>query len=246
MFKVGRAFGIFTCLLALVTGCFSQDRNSDQDSGRIGVGVNVSTLGLGAEMAARMTQRTNIRGGFNAFSLSRGFSKDGVNYSGEIDFRNLEGHLDIFPSAGAFHVSPGFVAYIGDPVTATAGVPAGQSFTLGGVSYYSDTSSPAHGSGKIDVHRAAPMITVGWGNLIPRKAGKHLSFPFEIGVAFQGSPHATVNLAGHVCILPGTGCRSASDPTVQTNLRAEQTKINHDLSFLKVYPIISTGIAYKF
>jgi hypothetical protein len=89
-------------------------------------------------------------------------------------------------------------------------------------------------------------VTVGWGNLVPR-SNKRFSIPFEIGIAFQGSPQTTLNLTGNVCDSPGVNCRSiAGDSVVQSQLRTEQTKINNSLSLFKVYPIISIGFGYKF
>ncbi len=139
------------------------------------------------------------------------------------------------------------LAYIGDPITANAAVPGGQSFTLGGITYYSDATTPVTGNGKIDFNRAAPVATIGWGNLVPRGRNKHFSVPFEIGVAFQGSPKATLNLEGNVCDSPGVNCRpAATDTGVQSNIQSEQNKINSSMSFFKAYPIISVGFGYSF
>ena len=91
------------------------------------------------------------------------------------------------------------------------------------------------------------MATIGWGNLVSRKEGKHFSVPFELGVAFQGSPKASLALAGSVCDPTGLNCRSVtSDPTVQSNIVSEQYKINNSMSLFKAYPIISIGLGYKF
>ena len=49
------------------------------------------------------------------------------------------------------------------------------------------------------------MITVGWGNLISRREGARFSVPFEIGIAFQGSPKTSLAFGGSVCASPGTG-----------------------------------------
>ena len=212
----------------------------------VGIGVKASLLGGGFEVAARVTHRTNLRAGFNVFSYSRTFNKDGVAYDGQLSFKTIEAHYDFFPFAGSFRVSPGLLAYIGDPITANAAVPGGQSFTLGGTVFFSDTAVPVTGNGKINFNRAAPMATFGWGNLVPRKASKHFSVPFEIGVAFQGTPKATLNLAGNVCTAPGVNCRGVSDPVVQTAIQSEQTKINNSMSLFKAYPIISIGFGYKF
>lgn len=91
------------------------------------------------------------------------------------------------------------------------------------------------------------MTTVGWGNLVSRKEGKHFTVPFEMGVAFQGSPKASLSLAGNICDQPGVNCRNvATDSTVQANIVSEQNKVNNSMSFFKAYPIISVGFGYKF
>lgn len=227
----------------------SSTASSGSSETRVGIGVKGSLLGGGVEVAARVTHRTNVRAGFNMFSYSRDFHKDSINYGGQLQFKTVEAHYDIFPFAGKFHVSPGVLAYIGDPITANAAVPAGQSFTLGGTTYYSDPAAPTAGNGKIKFNQAAPMATFGWGNLVPRNHG-HFSVPVEFGVAFQGSPKATLNLTGNVCdqVQPvAVNCRPvATDTNVQSHIVSEQTKLNNSMSFFKVYPIISVGFGYSF
>lgn len=225
----------------------TRSSTSDEDSGRVGAAAKVSTLGGGAEVAVRVTHRTNVRAGFNVITYSRGFNKDGITYNGQLDFKTFEAHYDIFPWAKSFHISGGVLAYAADPITATARVPGNQSFTLGGVTYFSDPSVPVTGNGKIVFNRAAPTLTFGFGNLVPRSKSKHFSVPIEFGVAFQGSPKATLLLAGNVCDAPGGNCRAvASDPNVQSQILSEQNKLNNSMSFFKVYPIISVGVGYKF
>lgn len=225
----------------------SSSSRANGNFGHVGAAVKVSLLGVGGEVAVSVTHRSNVRAGFNMISYSRGFDKDGISYAGKLDFKTFEAHYDIFPFAKSFHISPGVLVYAGDPITATATVPAGQPFSLGNVSYSSDPSNPITGTGKIDFNRAAPIITVGWGNLVSRKEGAHFVVPFEMGVAFQGSPKASLALAGNVCDSPGVNCRSAAtDSTVQSNVISEQSKVNSSMSFFKAYPIISLGFGYKF
>jgi hypothetical protein len=227
----------------------AQTRSSagQKDNGRVGAAVKISTLGGGAEVAVRVTHRNNVRAGFNVITYSRAFHKDGITYNGQLDFKTFEAHYDIFPWAKSFHISGGVLAYAVDPITATVLVPGNQSFTLGGVTFFSDPTRPVTGNGKIVFNRAAPTVTFGFGNLVPRKKSKHFSIPAEFGVAFQGSPKATLGLAGNVCDSPGVNCRSvASDPTVQSQIVSEQNKLNSSMSFFKVYPIISVGVGYKF
>jgi hypothetical protein len=239
-------FVVFACTLLLSSTTVALGQ-SDSELGSVGVGVKVSTLGVGAEVATYVARQVNFRAGFNVLGYSTDFSKDGIPYDGHLNFKTIEGHIDIFPFGGKFHVSPGFLAYLDDPIKATAFVPGGQSFTLGGEVFYSDTAAPTTGTGKIDFNQAAPMLTVGWGNLVPRRHNKHFSFPFELGVAFQGPPKATLNLAGNVCASAGANCSpAASTPIVQTQVVAEQNKINNSVAFFQAYPIISVGFGYKF
>ena len=212
----------------------------------IGAGVRVSSLGIGGEAAVELTGSTNLRGGFNLFGYSRGFSKDGISYAASLSWHSAEAHFDWFPFGGRIHLSPGLLVYNGNTISANASVPGGRTLTLNGVNYLSDPANPVSGSGKIGFNKAGPSVMLGWGNLV-RRRGKGFVVNFEAGIAYQGAPKATLNLGGGVCSSNGVNCRSiASDSVVQANVAAEQTKINHDMSPFKVYPLISLGLGYRF
>jgi hypothetical protein len=222
-------------------------QNQHMFASKVGVGVRVSLLGIGVEAATPVTYHTNLRFGFNTFSYSRGFTNDGTNYAATLNFRSFETHFDWFPFAGGFHLSPGAMLYNGNQIKANASVPASQSFTLGGTSYISDPANPITGTGRIGFNSVAPTLMLGWGNLVPRSENKHISIPFEVGMMFQGSPKATLNLTGNVCDSTGANCHNVSgDSVFQSNVIAQQTKLNNDMSFFKVYPVISLGFGYKF
>jgi hypothetical protein len=213
---------------------------------RIAVGVKMSLLGAGIEVATPVSYRTNVRVGFNAFSYGRGFSDDGINYNANLRFRSVDTHFDWFPFAGGFHLSPGLMIYNGNQVTANAAVGAGQQFTLNNVNYVSDAANPITGTGKVDFNKVAPTFLLGWGNLLPR-SHRHFSVPFEAGVVFSGSPKSTLNLAGLACDPTGANCQDvATNSTIQSNVVAQQNKLNNDMAFFKAYPVISLGFGYKF
>jgi hypothetical protein len=70
--------------------------------------------------------------------------------------------------------------------------------------------------------------------------------PVEFGIAFYGSPKTTLAGGGSVGDAPGGNCRNlASDPKVLSNVITQQNKIDSDISFVKVYPIVSVGFGYK-
>jgi hypothetical protein len=207
--------------------------------------VKVSTLGIGGEVAIAVSHRSNVRFGFNAFSYGHTFDKDGVTYGGTLDLRSAQATYDIFLLKG-LHVSPGVLFYNGNQVTANASVPAGQTFTLSNTSYVSDAADPVTGTGKLSLYKAAPMVLVGIGNLVPRNS-HHFSTSFEIGAAYQGPPRVTLNLGGSVCDSTGLFCRTiSSDPTIQSNIAAEQAKLNKSASPYKFYPVVTFGVGYKF
>jgi len=210
----------------------------------IGVGVKVSTLGIGGEVAIAVSHRSNVRFGFNAFSYGHSFDKDGVTYKGNLDLRSAQATYDLFLLKG-FHVSPGVLFYNGNKVSANASVPGGQTFTLSNTNYVSDPADPITGTGKLTVYKAAPMLLLGIGNLVPRSG--HFSVSFEIGAAYQGPPRVALNLSGSACDSTGLFCRSiSSDPTIQSNIAAEQAKLNKSASPYKFYPVLSFGVGYRF
>src|ERR1700686_3583121 len=169
----------------------------------IGIGVKVSTLGIGGEVAIAVSHRTNVRFGFNAFTYGHTFDKDGATYKGNLDLRSAQATYDIFFLKG-LHLSPGVLFYNGNQVTANVSVPGGQTFSLSNTTYM-------------------------------------------IGAAYQGPPRVVLNLGGSACDSTGLFCRSiASDPTIQSNIVAEQAKLNRSASPYKFYPVISFGVGYKF
>jgi hypothetical protein len=212
---------------------------------RIGIGVKVSTLGAGLDVATPLTRKLNVRGGFNMMRLNHTFTDSGIQYNGRLQFQSAEAHLDWFP-IGGIHVSPGLLFYNGNQITANATVTGGQNFSVGGTSYQSSSLTPVTGTGKLNFMKTAPSLMVGVGNLIPRN-GRHYSFLFEVGAVYEGSARVALNLTGNVCDTNGQTCRPISgDPTVQANVLAQQIKIQHDVNPYRFFPVISLGVGFNF
>lgn len=226
--------------------CRAQVVAAGNETGKIGVALKLSSLGPGAEVALPIGNKLNVRGGFNYFSYSRNFSKDGVQYAGNLYFRSGEANVDWFPIGHQLHLSPGLIFYNGNQVQAIAAVPGGQNFTLNNTTYTSQATDPVKGVGQLDFTKVAPTFRVGFGNLVPRNS-KHLSILAEVGVAYTGTPRTALSFSGTACLAGTLNCfNMATDPTVQANVQAEQNKINKDLTLFKFYPLISVGVGYKF
>jgi hypothetical protein len=213
---------------------------------RIGVGVKISTLGIGIEAATAVTQRSNLRGGFNFFNYNDAADQDGIRYDASLTLRSVQVTYDQY-ILGGFHVSPGLLVYNGSSVQASASVPAGRSFSLADVRYFSNQANPITGNATLKVRRAAPMVLLGFGNLLPRSQ-RHFGVNVDFGVVFQGSPDVSLNLTGSACVVnPTAGCvNAATDPIVQSNIQREQDKTRDDLQPLKYYPVVSVGLSWKF
>jgi len=212
----------------------------------VGVAARASTLGFGADFAVPVTHRTDARVGVNLFNYSRTFSKDQITYDGTLHLKSVQALFDVFPFGGGFHLSPGLLVYNGNRVNANASTPVTQTFTLGGNSY--TATGLVSGTAKLELNQVAPMFVLGWGNLIPR-THRHVTFNVEAGVAYQGAPKVTMNLAGNVCttVSGAPVCGNvASLPIAQSDLASEQAKLNHDVSPFQFFPVISFSLGYKF
>jgi hypothetical protein len=210
------------------------------------VGVNAGVLGIGVESATTLSRHLNLRAGSHFLNLNESLSDSGVNYDANLHFRSAQASVDWFPWARSFHLSPGALLWNGNRIAANAIIPGGESFTLNSTTYTSSTTDPVHGAGSLTFAKAAPMLTAGWGNLLPR-SGKHFSFPFEAGFAYVGDPKVNLSFAGTVCDGNGQYCQPIpDDAAVQQNIAAEQARFTHDASYARFFPVLSSGISYRF
>jgi len=212
---------------------------------RLGIGFKLGTLGLGFNVGTALASRINIRGGANFFTYKDSLDEDGVTYNGTLQLRSVEAKVDLFV-AGGFRVTPGLLIYNDNNISATAFVPGGQSFTLGGTRYFSSVANPITGTAALTLNKTAPTLAIGFGNLLPR-SGRHFSVSTDIGVVFQGSPQFALGLAGNSCSPSFTSCVPiTSVPGAAANIQSEQQKISDDLKPFKYYPELSVMFGWSF
>ncbi|MDE3105310.1 MAG: hypothetical protein KGK08_09065 [Acidobacteriota bacterium] len=210
----------------------------------VALGFKVDTLGGGVEVATPLARRLNLRATVNFVDFSYAFSLDGIAYTTKVNFRSGVANLDWFPFHGRFRISPGFV-YFNNSLGGTVSVDPGKQFTLNDVNYINSIDDPVGGKVGITYARhMAPMVTIGTGNIIPRN-GKHFSMPFEVGLVYTGAARMDITLSGTACTV--AGCfNAATDPTTQQNLQQEIQSINQTISKFPFYPVLSTGVAFRF
>ncbi len=236
---------LIVCTLLLPPLALSQEQIA-KPFGRVGLGVKLSSLGAGTEATMHFFSRSNLRTGFNYFIYDHDLSDGGVGYRGKLNLCSAQVTYDWYPFRRSFHLSPTVLIYNATHVSADLSVPAGTTFSITKGTYKSDPSDPISGTASLKFPKVAPGFLIGWGNLISH--GRHrVSFPFELGFVFEGTPHVSLNLNGSGCDPGGRGCSSlSSDPTATRNIRSEQAKLAREVTFLRFYPIISIGVGYRF
>jgi hypothetical protein len=225
--------------------------NSISPFSRLAFGTGISPMGINVQAAVNVNRRMNVRGVGNVFNYPvNSISSNGMTINGKLNFATAGAAVDIYPfPEHGFRLSPGLLLFNQNAVSGDVSVNGGTSFELNGVPYYASSTNPIKGKGRLGLNTRNPALTMttGWGNMIPRGGG-HLSFPFEVGAAFVGTP--SVNLAltgGQACDQFGQNCVNvATDPTVQANLQAQIQKYKNDISPFQYFPILSFGVAYNF
>lgn len=139
--------------------------SSNKPFSALGVAVKVGVEGVGFDVATPLARKFNLRAGASFFSYQGSLTEDGIQINPDVRFRKAAASLDYYPFGGSFRVSPGFVFYNGNHATATALVPAGQTFDLNDTTYTSSVTDPVRGSAIFDFgKKQAPSFTIGWGN----------------------------------------------------------------------------------
>jgi hypothetical protein len=236
----------FACtllVLAFAASAFAQVKIESRP--KLDVTFSISSLGWGFQAARPLPRRSDIRGGFNFYTYNTNVSDDGAIYETDVRLRSVNVQFDKYLLAGLF-ASGGALVWNGNKGEAIVSVPGGQSFTLGNINYTSSAASPVHGDSELTFQKFAPLLSLGYGNLT--KKG-HFAYTLEAGVAFHGTPQATLSLAGTACTstILGQICQDiATSPGIQNDVAAQRQKINDDISDFKYYPILQFSIGYKF
>jgi hypothetical protein len=228
---------------------------------RLGIGADVSPLGVGVKAATILTEYFDARLMGNFFNFTSGrFEIEGFDAHANLHLASVAAALDWYPGNSIWRLSVGGLLYNGNKISMTSEIVPGNSFTLNGMTFYGAAANPAtgatplNGSGVLGFHQHNPAFTLsgGFGRFVPR-SHRHWSFPSEFGVAFTGSPTIQVNPQGWVCTDQAqTQCSNinnlSNSVAVQFNnaLQATLAKWRRGLSAVDVYPLFSYSVVYSF
>jgi hypothetical protein len=210
----------------------------------VGVALRFSTLGAGLEIATPLSQSVNLRSIINDVDYGYKFTSNGGDYNAEAHFHSAQMSVDWFPFHGGFHLSPGIMVF-NNKLAVQIKVPSGQSFSLEDYEMISSLNDPLHGGATATYgKKIAPVLMAGFSNILPRN-GRHFSAPFEFGVVYPGAAQISINLQGTAC--KPEGCSNvAMDAEAQRDVLLKQSQLNSELNRFQLYPIVSTGLAFRF
>jgi len=228
---------------------------------RIGIGADVSPLGIGIKSAIVLDHYLDARLMGNFFNYNSGrFEAEGFKVQANLHMASASTSLDWYPFGSIWRLSPGLMFFNANQLSAAGNVVGGTSFSLDKQTFYSAMPNPATGAtpliltGILGLHTNRPAVTMtgGFGRFIPR-SNRHWSFPAEFGVAFTGVPSVNVNASGWACLdAKQTQCSNLGDLTNSVSLdfnnalQSSLTRLRKDLSAVRVYPLFSYSVVYSF
>jgi hypothetical protein len=202
---------------------------SGWDTQRTAASLKFGSLGFGSELVQSLRENVSVRFGINYYHGEYDGTKDDLDYDLTVNLQSWSLLADWFPYKGEFRVSTGFL-YNGNNGE-LLGKPT-DTMTIG------DTRYPPSAIGTltytVDFRKFAPYLGIGVGN--PIRKDRKLTFIFDFGIAFQGSPDVQLSADGEL----------ASDQAFQRDLKKEEEDLEDDIHEIKYYPVISFGLTYRF
>ena len=195
------------------------------------VALRVATTGFGIQLAKLLTGHVALRLGGSLFSFSTTTSQTDITYDFSLKLHTFTALVDLSPGQrGSFHVTGGLST---NPLTLTAigQPPASDTFKINGNKYSSSQVGTLTLEGKFK--SASPYLGFGFGT--PANTGSGLKLLFDLGVIIS-KPTVTLTATG-----------AATNSQLASDLAAQEARTQHDLrKFLRVYPVLSLGLGYRF
>ncbi len=225
--------------LAIASGlCLSTSNALALD---IGIGAKAGTLGAGLDLTVGVTEKVNLRGGFNQFSFDyTGDIEDETSaggasvtstadYSTTLEFNTIAMLVDYHPFQSGFRLTAG--AILNNNELRGTAIAGDQTIEIG--NYTSSQGADLQADVSITFPKTAPYLGIGYDSSRYSKSG--LSFTYDLGVMFQGEPTASVALSG-----------SDASQVSQADIDAEVADINETLADFTIYPVMNLGLSYTF
>ncbi|MDO5691369.1 MAG: autotransporter outer membrane beta-barrel domain-containing protein [Pseudomonadota bacterium] len=209
-------------LAALTVGAVSAQANEVYGA----VGLTGVTVGYAYPINDSFTVRGDITGGYG---FKRNDRISGVDYSAKLAAHRVGAYGDWFPAGNQFRLTGG-LAFNDNALKLRSRAAANSTTTING----KDVDLTGHYL-NVDAEypKVAPYIGIGWGH---RKSdSKGWSFNADLGVMI--GKYKLKNIQQNIVGTQGVE---------QADLDAEIAKVQKDLNKLRVFPVLSVGVSYRF
>ncbi|GAA3749463.1 hypothetical protein [Terriglobus aquaticus] len=219
------------------------------DRYHFGVLATIGTGGGGIQFGIPLVPHVALRVGGDYIRYTGSYQYEAANIAANMTLGDARATLDFFPARHRrFHISPTVIVANQTHVQANVTVAPNTNFDLGGNTFYGSASDPLHGTGRIDLRKVSPGLTIGWGNITHGRG--HWTFPVEMGAYYNDVPKLQIDFTGTACVAnepPQFACQKVQDNAdFQTSLNAFRARQEHNLTYAKFIPIFNFGVGYRF
>ncbi len=193
--------------------------------------------GLGVEVIAKLNSHLNGRVGLNALTLNADFGLDQIDYTADINMRSFSLLADWYPVAGDFRLSLGMMV---NQSSLEVGASGSDSYPVGSETYSGNLAL----NGQMKFRPVAPYFGLGWGNAV--SDGKRWGVNMDVGILMTGQLKIAMDASGVVADSSGNSIDVSNESVFQDNLAKEVANIQDDLDKIKILPLFSASVSYKF
>jgi hypothetical protein len=216
---------LFFCLMLMLSVLFSTVVKAQGAA----VGLKVSTLGAGIELATSFSDKLNGRLAAQYFKYSDDYSSSSVNYDGDLELKSVLGTLDYYPFESIFHLSAGAllngnkIGLRGESLKGATGDNSLVGALLGNL------------EGDVKGNTFAPYVGLGFGNPVVGDQGG-FGFKADVGLVYHGNPKVSLSADG---LLAGA-------PLGQALIAQEEAELQDDVDGYEWYPVVGLSVFYRF
>lgn len=220
-------------IFALLLCCAGLATTAQAD---VGVGLRAGTMGFGADFDIGLTEKLNLRLGYNFLNYDYEVEDTDVTYDGELEINSFSALLDWHAFGGGFRFSLGAVS--SGPSIEVDGTPAaGTTVEIGDTTY--TAAQVGSLTGEVEFGSSvAPYVGIGFGNVVGKN--HRVTFLFDLGVVYTGKPDVSLTAR---C---GTALSATQCAQLQQDVREEVAELETDSNDFELYPVINLGIGIRF
>jgi hypothetical protein len=211
---------------------------ANADTPSMAVDLRAGTTGIGLDYDIAMGERFSARIGYSGFDYNRSVDSSDLTYDGRFKLSMASGLVDWYVFDGGFRLSAGVVGN-STKVDVTGQPAAGGTYTINGNTYTSSQVGTLTGQLKFGL-AVSPYVGLGWGN--PVGTSHHWHFLVDVGAIYGGTPR--VSLVGSCG--PAAPSGSPICAQLQSDVAAEEDKLESNVTLVKWYPVLNLGVAYRF